>query len=320
MTATDTRQPVLADQLAAPLTVAEPERVGALSVFPLIADRAPKLHYLAFAEAGRRGAKITELTRGADVNTLLVHNPLELPVLLYEGEEIQGAQQNRTIDISVLVAAHSKLRVPVSCVEQGRWDHRRHADAFTSARHTPHPELRRLKNEHVRERLAAGDEPRADQGVVWQEIAAKSARHGARSETGSLHDVFEHRRDLIDRAGREIEISAARSACSPRSAAASSCSTTSVTSRRSPRCTTRSLPATPSTRSSTTRRCLAAVARRRSRLPRPAARRAGADRARRRARRDAPFDYGGLGGTALAAHGELVTLTAFADKAGRKHH
>ena len=135
-----------------------------------------------------------------------MHNPLDVPVLLYEGEEIHGAQQNRTIDISVLVAAHSKLRVPVSCVEQGRWDHRRHADAFTPAHHAPHPELRRLKNERVRERLAAGHEPRADQGEVWQEIAAKSARHGARSDTGALHDVFEHRRDMIDRAGREIEM------------------------------------------------------------------------------------------------------------------
>ena len=175
--------------------------MGALCVFPLIAGRAPELDYLAFAEAGRRGAKLTELAAGADVNTLVVHNPLELPVLLYEGEEIQGAQQNRTIDISVLVAAHSKLRVPVSCVEQGRWDHRRHAEPFTSAHQAPHPELRRLKNERVRERLAAGHAPRADQGEVWQEIAAKSARHGARSDTGALHDVFEHRRDMIDRAG-----------------------------------------------------------------------------------------------------------------------
>ena len=127
MTATNTGPAALADQLAAPLTVAEPDQVGALCVFPLIAGRAPDLDYLAFAEASRRGAKLTELASGADVNTLLVHNPLDVPVLLYEGEEIQGAQQNRTVDISVLVAAHSKLEVPVSCVEQGRWDHRRHA-------------------------------------------------------------------------------------------------------------------------------------------------------------------------------------------------
>jgi hypothetical protein len=30
--------------------------VGALCVFPVIAGRAPELDYLAFAEAGRRGA------------------------------------------------------------------------------------------------------------------------------------------------------------------------------------------------------------------------------------------------------------------------
>ena len=105
MTNAAMREPALADQLAAPLTVADPDVVGALCVFPLIADRAPKLDYVAFAEGRRRGVAINELAGGAEVGDLVVHNPLELPVLLYEGEEIQGAQQNRTVDISVLVAA-----------------------------------------------------------------------------------------------------------------------------------------------------------------------------------------------------------------------
>ena len=96
--------------------------------------------------------------------------------------------------------------MPVSCVEQGRWDHRRHAEPFAPAPQAAYPELRRLKNERVRERLAAGQQPRAAQGEVWEEIAAKSARHGAHSDTGALHDVFEHRRDLIDRSAREIEM------------------------------------------------------------------------------------------------------------------
>jgi hypothetical protein len=206
MTATDTHQPALADQLAAPLTVAEPDRVGSLSVFPLIADASPRSRYIAFAEANRRGARITELTGGADVNQLVVHNPLELPVLLYEGAEVQGAQQDRTVDVSVLVAAHSTLRVPVSCVEQGRWDHRRHAEPFAPARQAPHPELRRIKNERVRERLAAGQPPRADQSEVWQEVAAKSARHGTRSRTDALHDVFQHRRETLEHARRDVEM------------------------------------------------------------------------------------------------------------------
>lgn len=110
MTNAAMREPALADQLAAPLTVAHPDIVGALCVFPLIADRAPTLDYVAFAEGRRRGVAIKELAAGAEVGELVVHNPLELPVLFYEGEEIHGAQQNRTVDISVLVAAEHPAR------------------------------------------------------------------------------------------------------------------------------------------------------------------------------------------------------------------
>ena len=317
MTATNTGPAALADQLAAPLTVAEPDQVGALCVFPLIAGRAPELDYLAFAEASRRGAKLTELASGADVNTLLVHNPLDVPVLLYEGEEIHGAQQNRTIDISVLVAAHSKLEVPVSCVEQGRWDHRRHAHAFTSAHHAPHPELRRLKNERVRERLAAGHEPRADQGEVWQEIAATSARHGARSGTGALHDVFEHRRDMIDRAGREIEMKCSQvgmlAAIGGRFVVLDYVSDVEAFAElHDPLVAGYALdaiePDAVDTRAPSlddARDFLALL------LDAPTRATAGVGLGE-----TLRFDFGGFGGTALAADRELVTLSAFAAKAG----
>jgi len=87
------------------LTLADPTVVGSLTVFPLLADTPPALHYVSFAEAVQRGATVTELAGEASVNDLHVHNPLDVPVLLYEGEEVLGAQQNRTFDISVLVAA-----------------------------------------------------------------------------------------------------------------------------------------------------------------------------------------------------------------------
>ena len=62
-------------------------------------------------------------SRGAaSVRALVIENPTDLPLLVYEGEEVLGAQQNRTFDDSVLVASGEKLRVDVSCVEAGRWD------------------------------------------------------------------------------------------------------------------------------------------------------------------------------------------------------
>jgi hypothetical protein len=49
------------------------------------------------------------LAGGASVNDLLVLNPTDVDVLLYEGEEVLGAQQNRTFDVSVLVPAGISL-------------------------------------------------------------------------------------------------------------------------------------------------------------------------------------------------------------------
>jgi ARG/rhodanese/phosphatase superfamily protein len=195
----------LAARLAAPITVAEPDVVGPLAVFQLTTDASPRVAYRAFADARSDGVAIKEMPGGGSVNDLIVVNPTELPVLLYEGEEVLGAQQNRTFDVSVLVAGTS-VRVPVSCVEQGRWDHRRHGESFAPAPQAAHPELRRLKNARVRSRLAAGEEPRAAQLEVWAEVAAKSARHGVASRTRALHDVFEDRRELLDRVGREASV------------------------------------------------------------------------------------------------------------------
>jgi len=196
----------LATHLAAQITVAEPTVVGPLAVFPLIADRAPSVRYVSFAEAVQRGAVVKELGGGASVNDLMVHNPLDLPVLLYEGEEVLGAQQNRTFDVSVLAASGSGLQVPVSCVEAGRWDGGRHDEAFAPAPQTANPRLRRMKNTQARASVAAGLEARAIQGEVWREVAETAGRHGVSSSTDAMHDVFERRREQLDQVARTVEM------------------------------------------------------------------------------------------------------------------
>jgi hypothetical protein len=182
--------------------VRTPDVVGPLAVFALVAEGPPALRYLPFASAVGRGAAVTELAEGASVNDLLFTNPLDTPVLLYEGEEVLGAQQNRTFDTSILVAAASKLRVPVSCVEHGRWDGTRHGEAFAPAPQAAYPAMRKLKNAQARAGVAAGGEARAIQGEVWREVGEKAARHRVRSMTAAVHDVYEHHRgDLNSLAG-----------------------------------------------------------------------------------------------------------------------
>lgn len=189
----DIHTTIISNHLSDPLAVGDPDVAGSLAVFPLFGAEA-KEGFQSFAKGRAAGARVGEVEAGASVNDLVVENPTGTALLLYEGEEVLGAQQNRTFDVTVLVAAQSKLRVPVSCVEAGRWDGSRHGEEFEASPQAAYPELRREKHRHVRERVAAGMEARADQAEVWSDIAHKSARMGVRSTTGAMHDVYESRR------------------------------------------------------------------------------------------------------------------------------
>lgn len=188
MPANPTHAPSLHDHLAEPLRLGEPDIHGPLAVFPIFGS-GPELEYVSFAHGRAAGASIKELERGASVNDLVVLNPTDHAILLYEGEEVLGAQQNRTFDVSVLVGARTQLQVPVSCVEAGRWDGSRRDESFSPAPQAAYPALRSLKNRAARANVAAGMAPRAVQGEVWDEVAQKSQRMNVASATGAMHDI-----------------------------------------------------------------------------------------------------------------------------------
>src|SRR4051812_19449411 len=153
---------------------------GPLALFGIL-GREPALAYRSYAGALALGAFVKELDGGASVNDLLVGNPTDLPVLLYEGEEVHGAQQDRTLDVSVLVAAGSHATVPVSCVGRGRWDGSRETEPFAPAPHAAGPELRAAKRHRANERHAAGAPARPDQAEVWQHVESRATAMGASS-------------------------------------------------------------------------------------------------------------------------------------------
>ena len=82
------------------LTLAAPQVAGPLAVFPVL-GRTGKLAYRSFARAIDHGAFVKELDGGASVGNLHLENPTDLALLVYEGEEVLGAQQNRSFDASV---------------------------------------------------------------------------------------------------------------------------------------------------------------------------------------------------------------------------
>jgi hypothetical protein len=116
--------------------IGEPVEHRGIVISPLFPRKTPDAAYVTLEEALPLGFRVTEVDEAGTVPELVVVNPLEENVLLYDGEELLGAKQNRILNVTVLVAAQSESRIPVSCVEQGRW--RRQSAAFSgSARCAP---------------------------------------------------------------------------------------------------------------------------------------------------------------------------------------
>lgn len=164
-----------------------------VSVTPLFPVAEPVCRYVSLAQAMEGGLEVTEVDTHGDVGELVVINPTGDRVLLYDGEEVAGAKQDRILNVSVLVEAHSSVTIPVSCVEQGRW--RWESDAFRPAGRTPAPQVRRAKAEHLRE---APLERGAAQEAVWDAVEMKQVEHGFRSGTGKHGDLIEHERPRLD--------------------------------------------------------------------------------------------------------------------------
>ena len=106
----------------------EPVDHRGIVVAPLFPRHDPVAAYITLDEALPRGLRIAETSDvGHACPSSSSRTRSTQRVLLYDGEELVGAKQNRILNVSVLVEAGAKLPIPVSCVEQGRWSRRSRA-------------------------------------------------------------------------------------------------------------------------------------------------------------------------------------------------
>src|SRR5437899_10137593 len=162
---------------------------GALTVIPLLTPSSKEVDWVTLDEAGDDVVVVTEATGGASVPTLQVSNAGDRPLLLLDGEELIGAKQNRVLNTTVLVGAHSTVTIPVSCVEAGRWAYRtaRVAAGGTSL----YASLRADKAGHVTDSLRIRGRHHGDQAYTGQSLAARESQLDTRTPMGAMHDVFE---------------------------------------------------------------------------------------------------------------------------------
>lgn len=178
------------------LRVGDPLRHEALSVFPLFSEASGGVDYrLSDAALADESLLVEEISEGGSVPDLLVENKGDVRVLFLEGEELVGAKQNRILNTSVLVAAHTKIKIPVSCVEQGRWGYKSRYFG-SSGSHSP-SKLRRALKASVSRSVKEKRGHTSDQGEVWKEVASLHASHGVESASAAMSDAFDTYEDRI---------------------------------------------------------------------------------------------------------------------------
>jgi hypothetical protein len=138
---------------------------------------------------------VTEVSADGQVPELLFANDGGAVVLLLDGEELAGGKQNRVVNVTILAPARQSIRIPVSCVERGRW--RATSAECSTTGSTLFSGARAAKNRQVTESYRRHGRASSDQAAIWSDIDRTSATLGVPSSTSAMADVY---------AGRQVEL------------------------------------------------------------------------------------------------------------------
>lgn len=171
-------EPQLVKSDLANLAIGKPITYKNLTIFPLTRRFTPKTEYVTLDEAMKKDWLTIREIGGGEVNFVELRNNGNKVVFIMTGEMISGAKQDRMLKDDVLIPPKSEwLRVPVYCVEHGRWV--TVSPAFKSS------EL--MVPNALRQRARISE----NQSEVWDEITASQDRLGIVSRTGTAMANYE---------------------------------------------------------------------------------------------------------------------------------
>lgn len=116
------------------------------------------------------------------VNTIKVRNDAVTPLILIDGEEILGANQNRIINSTLLIAPRTTQAISVSCTEHGRWNYK---NEFRQSEYIANYNTRRAKEFAIRSHHNS-------QQAVWNSIACLEAENSFKSPTSAMSESYDN--------------------------------------------------------------------------------------------------------------------------------
>ncbi|HMS64634.1 MAG TPA: hypothetical protein PKD83_05200 [Ignavibacteria bacterium] len=177
----------------------------ALSIVQFETENKNSFEYISLSKAIQgKFIEVMEVSESGSVNDLNVINNSQYFVFMSDGDILSGAKQNRVLNTSVLIAPKSKTKIPVSCVEHGRW--RYSSDKFSETDYTAPAYMRSGKAKDVNESLKVEKSHNAKQEKVWEEVELYHRGYGSKSETSNLSDIFDMKKNDFDKFINEFKI------------------------------------------------------------------------------------------------------------------
>lgn len=150
-----------------------------------------------FGDTAIEGFTIEELSTSGSVPALQAKNATTFDVLLIAGQLVQGGKQNRGINADMLVGAGQSAKIPVTCVEQGRWSGTPRS-RFGHAGFEPiDVRFSKMRDVHASQRENGTAE--ANQSKVWSTISQMSRVLRSESPSADLLHSIRATRERVSR-------------------------------------------------------------------------------------------------------------------------
>ncbi|WP_458453790.1 ARPP-1 family domain-containing protein [Methanobrevibacter sp.] len=120
----------------------------------------------------------------SQVNTLIVKNESITPLILIDGEEVVGGDQNRIVNSTILIDAKSEMKIPVSCSEKNRWSYK---NEFKQSNYIANYRTR-LAKEH------ASRQSNHFQDIIWSSIDELESQSEFTSPTCAMEESYENQK------------------------------------------------------------------------------------------------------------------------------
>ena len=161
-----------------------------IAVFPVLGKGFQRRNeFITLDEAMKGGyIEVKEISEGGSVPDLRVRNSSRKRLIIFDGETLIGAKQNRIVNTTIIVLPGKEVIIPVSCVEKGRWRYK--SRSFRSSSTRLYPELRKEVCRDTLNSLKMNSRAYSDQNKVWNYVDMKMEHMGVSSPTSAMEDIF----------------------------------------------------------------------------------------------------------------------------------